>query len=72
MNAPLNTAALRQQLYLDMAPLSLTPLWEVLHALVPPQPASPCVPALWKYADVRPLLMRAGAPSPPKKPCAAC
>ena len=60
MNAPLSTAAVRQQLYADMSPLNLTPLWEVLHALVPPQPASPCVPALWKYEQVRPFLMRAG------------
>ena len=51
----------RAQLYADMAPQHLTPLWEVLHALVPPQPATPCVAALWKYADVRPFLMRAGA-----------
>jgi len=35
-------------------------LWEVLHALVPPQPATPCVAALWKYGEVRPFLMRAG------------
>ena len=32
----------------------------MLHALVPPQPATPCVPALWKYDEVRPFLMRAG------------
>jgi gentisate 1,2-dioxygenase len=51
----------RAQLYQDMSPLHLTPLWEVLHALVPQQPASPCVPALWKYDEVRPFLMRAGA-----------
>ncbi len=50
----------RAQLYADMSPHNLTPLWEVLHALVPPQPASPCVPALWKYEEVRPFLMRAG------------
>ncbi|MBA3774738.1 MAG: gentisate 1,2-dioxygenase [Ramlibacter sp.] len=60
MNAPHPTAALRAQLYQDMDPLNLTPLWEVLHALVPPQPATPCVPALWRYQDVRPFLMRAG------------
>lgn len=65
MNAPQPAAALatadaRQQLYRDMSPLNLTPLWEVLHALVPPQPRSPCVPALWKYEQVRPFLMRAG------------
>jgi gentisate 1,2-dioxygenase len=60
MNAPLPTAQLRQQLYRDMEPLNLTPLWEVLHALVPTQPKTPCVPALWKYDEVRPYLMRAG------------
>jgi gentisate 1,2-dioxygenase len=60
MNAPHPTAPLRQQLYRDMDPYHLTPLWEVLHALVPPRPASPCVPALWKYDEIRPLLMRAG------------
>lgn len=60
MNAPHPTALERQRLYSEMAPLNLTPLWEVLHALVPPQPASPCVPALWKYEQVRPFLMRAG------------
>ena len=60
MNAPHPTEALRQQLYRDMAPLHLTPLWEVLHALVPRQPDSPCVAALWKYDEVRPFLLRAG------------
>ena len=60
MNAPHPAAMQRQQLYRDMDPLNLTPLWEVLHALVPPQPASPCVAALWKYEQVRPFLMRAG------------
>ena len=61
MSAPERLSAERRQLYADMAPLHLTPLWEVLHALVPPQPASPCVPALWQYEAVRPFLMRAGA-----------
>jgi gentisate 1,2-dioxygenase len=50
----------REQLYRDMDPLNLTPLWEVLHSLVPLEPATPCVPALWKYGEVRPFLMRAG------------
>jgi gentisate 1,2-dioxygenase len=60
MNAPHPTAQQRQQLYRDMEPHHLTPLWEVLHALVPPAPNTPCQPALWKYGDVRPFLMRAG------------
>jgi len=60
MNASHQTTELRQQLYRDMSPLNLTPLWEVLHALVPPQPASPCVPALWPYEKIKPFLKRAG------------
>jgi gentisate 1,2-dioxygenase len=60
MNAPHPTALQREELYRDMAPHNLTPLWEVLHALVPTQPTSPCVPALWKYDEVRPFLKRAG------------
>ena len=56
----LATSPLRRQLYQDLAPLHLSPLWEVLHALVPPQPNSPCRPALWKYDAIRPLLLRAG------------
>jgi len=60
MNATHPSATARQSLYRDMSPLNLTPLWEVLHALVPPQPASPCVPAFWKYDEIRPYLKRAG------------
>lgn len=60
MNAPDNPLLARQQLYRDMEPHHLTPLWEVLHALVPQKPSTPCVPAHWKYDEVRPFLMRAG------------
>ena len=60
MNAPDTALHVREQLYRDMHPHHLTPLWEVLHALVPQKPATPCVPALWKYDEVRPFLMRAG------------
>lgn len=51
---------IRQQLYAEMAPLNLTPLWEVLHALVPPRPNSPCMPAYWNYEKIRPFLQRSG------------
>jgi gentisate 1,2-dioxygenase len=52
--------AVRAQLYSDMHPHNLTPLWEVLHALVPSQPCTPCVPVHWAYDMVRPYLLRAG------------
>jgi gentisate 1,2-dioxygenase len=38
----------------------LTPLWEVLGALVPPSPRSPVTPTLWRYAEVREHVMEAG------------
>jgi gentisate 1,2-dioxygenase len=50
----------RAAFYKEIDALSMTPLWESLHALVPREPHSPCVPALWRYKDVRPFLMRSG------------
>ncbi|GAC1629479.1 MAG: gentisate 1,2-dioxygenase [Nevskia sp.] len=38
----------------------MTPLWEVLGALVPPSPRSPAIPALWRYAELREHVMEAG------------
>ncbi|UUX95360.1 gentisate 1,2-dioxygenase [Aquabacterium sp. J223] len=39
---------------------SMTPLWEVLSSLVPPQPRSPLQAALWHYASLREHVMEAG------------
>lgn len=50
----------RQIFYDAIRAHHMTPLWEVLHALVPQQPATPCVPAFWAYDQVRPYLMQAG------------
>jgi len=50
----------RQDLYRRMDKDNLAPLWEVLHALVPPQPQSPCRPALWKYREIRPYIEESG------------
>ena len=52
--------AARTAFYQRIDKQNLTPLWEVLGALVPKQPATPCLPALWRYAEVRPYLMEAG------------
>ncbi|HZM33515.1 MAG TPA: gentisate 1,2-dioxygenase [Burkholderiales bacterium] len=56
---PKNRAA-RQDLYRRMDKHDLAPLWEVLHNLIPNEPATPCKPALWKYSEARPYLMEAG------------
>lgn len=47
----------RRAYYERIAGLHLTPLWESLHTLVPSEPRPPCVPALWRYDDLRPHLM---------------
>jgi len=58
---PLLTVKELRALYAHMAPLHLYPLWEVLHGLVTPTPRSAAAPVLWRYAQARDLLMRAGA-----------
>lgn len=49
--------AARQAYYARIRALHLTPLWETLHALVPREPQSPCVAALWRYEAIKPFLM---------------
>jgi gentisate 1,2-dioxygenase len=44
----------------SLAERSLRPLWDVLHMLVPREPATPAIPAHWSYRDVSPWLYRAG------------
>lgn len=51
----------RQRYYERIGEHHLTPLWEVLHALVPPQPATPMRPAHWRYEQIRAMVMEAGS-----------
>jgi gentisate 1,2-dioxygenase len=53
-------ASERASFYKEIDALSMTPLWESLHALVPPEPQTPALAALWRYQDVKPFLMRSG------------
>lgn len=50
----------RKAFYERIGAHGMTPLWEVLHNLVPPQPTTPCVPAIWSYEKVRPFLLESG------------
>lgn len=50
----------RARFYAHINQQHLTPLWEVLHALVPSRPTGWAAPALWPYAQMRPHLMEAG------------
>jgi gentisate 1,2-dioxygenase len=60
--AKLSPDAVRQRAayYERIGEQHMTPLWEVLGALVPPQPRSPAQAALWQYARLREQVMEAG------------
>jgi gentisate 1,2-dioxygenase len=60
VSSPAQPPTDRTEFYRRIGQDHLTPLWEVLGALVPERPTSPCVPAHWPYATLRPLLMEAG------------
>ncbi len=57
MAAPATGNNARRDFYERIGGLSMAPLWESLHQLVPPQPAPKYVPAHWDYDKVRPFLM---------------
>ncbi|MGH7030041.1 MAG: cupin domain-containing protein, partial [Stellaceae bacterium] len=50
----------REAFYRQISGSNLAPLWERLHGLVTAQPVTPCLPAIWRYREVRPYLMQAG------------
>nr|WP_218281460.1 gentisate 1,2-dioxygenase [Pseudomonas sp. RW407] len=56
-NAPSSS---RRSYYGEIEKLNLSPLWESLHSLVPNTPQPQAVPAIWKYAQLRELLMASG------------
>lgn len=55
-----DSAAARGEFYQRMDRDNLAPLWEVLHALVPPRPQGPCKPGYWNYRAIRPHITEAG------------
>jgi gentisate 1,2-dioxygenase len=60
MTAPRDHDAERAAYYERIGAQHMTPLWEVLGALVPPQPRSPAQAALWRYAMLREQVLEAG------------
>ena len=54
------SASDRRAYYDRISRHDMTPLWEVLGALVPHSPRTPVAPALWRYAEVRGAVMEAG------------
>lgn len=50
----------RKAFYDRIGQQNLTPLWEVLHGLVTPEPVHQVQPAIWRYADIRDHIMASG------------
>jgi gentisate 1,2-dioxygenase len=55
-----NVQVARQAYYDKISKFHMAPLWEVLKDLVTPEPKSECRPAMWKFSDVKKLMMEAG------------
>jgi gentisate 1,2-dioxygenase len=55
-----NLQAARQAFYDKIAKHDMTPLWEVLKDLVTREPATKCVPALWKFREAKQFVLEAG------------
>ena len=56
MNQPMDFGPALAEFSREISQLSLSPLWERQARMVP---GSACVPAIWKYAQLRPHLLRA-------------
>ncbi len=50
----------RQAYYDAIAAQNLAPLWEVLHNLVTPEPATKTMAAIWRYDEIRDAIMQSG------------
>lgn len=51
----------RRDFYARLDRQGMAPLWEVLGSLVKTEPTTACVPAIWRYDEIRPLLLESGA-----------
>ncbi len=51
----------RREFYRRLREKNAAPLWEELTRLIPPEPRPHAIPALWRYQDLRGLLIEAGS-----------
>ena len=59
-HAPIETPE-RKAFYARIDKQNMTPLWSVINALITPEPRSACVPALWRFEEIRKAMLEAGA-----------
>ena len=58
--APVADTPERRAFYDRIDTKNLAPLWTSLGGLVTPEPISPCVPASWRFDDIRAAMIEAG------------
>src|SRR6202521_3151064 len=51
----------RAAYYEKIGKKNMAPLWEVLKGLMPKEPNTPCVAALWRFQEAKALVMEAGS-----------
>jgi len=54
-----NTQAARRSYYDRISEYGLSPAWERLRELIGDEPKSQCVPAIWKFKEIRAMVMEA-------------
>jgi gentisate 1,2-dioxygenase len=60
-------SAEREEYYRRLHSKGAVPLWDVLADLIPHAPRPAAVPALWRYEEMRPLLLEAGGVITPEE-----
>ena len=55
-----NVAAARQAYYDRISEFNMAPLWEKLRQLVGNEPKTQCAPAIWRFKDVKAMVMESG------------
>ena len=58
-HAPVETPE-RKEFYARIDQQNMTALWTVMGALITPEPKSACVPALWRFDQIRTAMLEAG------------
>ncbi len=60
-DTPEALAEARTEFYSRIGKKGLEPLWLCMSQMVPKQPASPCVPVMWRFAEIRAAILEAGS-----------
>lgn len=58
--SPEEIQALRSAYYERIGKKNMAPLWEVMKNLVPNEPVTPFMPALWRFNDFKPMVFEGG------------